>query len=263
MAEWTQKQAEKELKALLERLLHLQEHGFPTSPEHIHWHLRTVTFLKEVFGQNSLVFKSFTQIRWRYAGTMAVRWDEVHNPMLAQARHDLPVYAEAVGLAAGVLQMAGDELERKGVKGVYQGKDTGPEASLLLRIFNLAELKLRKIVRSKPVKEREIQDAFENLLIANDIPHSREKETIEYSSKTYIPDFTVPKADLAIDIKLATAEAHEKSLIAEINDDIVAYRTKYGNILFVVYDCGIIRDVDRFIGSFESNGPVSVRVVKH
>ncbi len=82
-------------------------------------------------------------------------------------------------------------------------------------------------------------------------------------TKTYIPDFMVQKADLAIDIKLATATGHEKLMIAEINDDILAYRTKYGNLFFIVYDCGIIRDIDRFIRSFEANGTVYVRVVKH
>ncbi len=44
--------------------------------------------------------------------------------------------------------------------------------------------------------------------------------------------------------------------------DILAYQTKYANILFVVYDCGQIRDVERFIGSFESHPNVVVKVVK-
>ena len=263
MHEWSQETAEKELNELLEELVRLAESPSPTSPDHIRWQIRTVTFLREVFGENSLVYRTFARVSWRYSGTMMVTWDEAYRPMAAQERYDIPVYLEAIGKAVGILQAAGDELGRKGVQGVYEGKDTGPEASLLLQIMNLAELKLRKIIRAKPEKEREIQDAFETLLLANDIPHSREKDSIEYSSKTYTPDFTVRKADLAVEIKLATTQAHEKSLIAEINDDILAYRTKYGNILFVVYDCGIIRDVERFVGSFEANGPVSVRVVKH
>jgi hypothetical protein len=93
--------------------------------------------------------------------------------------------------------------------------------------------------------------------------YSRESEAIEYSSKTYKPDFTIPKADLAIDLKLSTAADHEKEFIAQINDDILAYKTKCGNLFFVVYDCGFIRDVDRFSGSFEAHDAVYVRVVKH
>jgi hypothetical protein len=144
---------------------------------------------------------------------------------------------------------------------VYKSKTA--DTSLLRRVQNLAEFKLRMLIRSKPKKERDIQDAFEDLLNANDIVHSREKDSIEYSSKTYTPDFSVPEADLAVEIKLANAETHEKLLIAQINDDITAYGTKYGNILFVVYDCGFIRDVERFVRSFEANGSVVVRVVKH
>ena len=135
--------------------------------------------------------------------------------------------------------------------------------SFILQVINLAEVKLRKVIRSVPTKEREIQDAFENLLIGADIPFSREKDSIEYSSKTYTPDFTVPNANLAIEIKLSTSASHEKEFIAQINDDILAYRTKYRNLLFVVYDCGYIRDKDQFISSFESQGSVVVRVVKH
>lgn len=55
----------------------------------------------------------------------------------------------------------------------------------------------------------------------------------------------------------------EKEIIAEINDDILAYRTKYGNIIFGVYDLGYIRDVDRFAETLEGTEGVIVRVVKH
>jgi hypothetical protein len=64
-------------------------------------------------------------------------------------------------------------------------------------------------------------------------------------------------------LKLATSPNHEKELIAQVNDDILAYKTKYGNLLFIVYDCGQIRDLDRFTASFEAHGSVYVRVVKH
>lgn len=112
---------------------------------------------------------------------------------------------------------------------------------------------MRKVIREIPSKEKQIQDAFENLLIGADIPYSREKESIEYSSKTYVPDFTIQKIDLAVDVKLCSKEGREKEIIAEINEDILAYQTKYGNLFFIVYDLGFIRDVDRFTGAFEKN----------
>ena len=104
---------------------------------------------------------------------------------------------------------------------------------------------------------------FENLLIGADIPYSREVDSIEYSSKTYTPDFSVQKADLAIEVKLCNRSGREKEIIAEINDDILAYKTKYGNIIFVIYDLGLIRDTERFIKNFEEQEGVFIKVVKH
>lgn len=62
---------------------------------------------------------------------------------------------------------------------------------------------------------------------------------------------------------MCSREGREKELIEEINDDILAYKTKYGNILFVVYDLGCIRDTERFAATFEQSEGVLVRAVKH
>ena len=91
----------------------------------------------------------------------------------------------------------------------------------------------------------------------------RETDSIEYSSKTYIPDFSLSRIDLALEVKLAVRQGREKEIIGEINDDILAYKTNYGNLLFVVYDAGLIRDVDRFSSQFEQHDGVLVRVIKH
>jgi hypothetical protein len=55
----------------------------------------------------------------------------------------------------------------------------------------------------------------------------------------------------------------EKAIISEINDDIIAYKTKYSNLIFVVYDIGIIRDQDLFRSGLEASENVVVKVVKH
>jgi REase_DpnII-MboI len=262
MAKWTQQAA---LDAL-DRFCHESEElegSLPNSSEHIRWFVGTTRFLQEVFGEVSLYFANFKNISWVYRGPMQVHMQEVFIPGATEDRYNSHAFPEALDTARGLLLAAKDELIQKGVDEVYKGKDTGPETSLILRIMNLAEMKLRKTLRTKPEREREVQDAFENLLIGADIPYSRETDSIEYSSKTYKPDFTVQKADLAIEIKLCATADHEKDFIAQINDDILAYSTKYGNLFFVVYDCGFIRDTDRFGASFESQGAVSVRVVKH
>ena len=65
---------------------------------------------------------------------------------------------------------------------------------------------------------------------------------------------------LAIEIKLC--KNGEKPLIAQINDDILAYRTKFKNLIFLVYDLGQIRDVELFKESIEQNEDTIVQIIK-
>ena len=48
-----------------------------------------------------------------------------------------------------------------------------------------------------------------------------------------------------------------------MNADIVAYKTKYANLIFIVYDLSIIRDVDQFKNSIEANENVFLKIIKH
>lgn len=132
----------------------------------------------------------------------------------------------------------------------------------MVKILTLVERKLRKVIRATPAKEKEVQDALESLIVGANISFGRETVSIEYSSKTYIPDFVFQSLDLVLEVKLCNRADREKKIIAEINDDILAYGTKYGNQVFVVYDVGHIRDVDRFCSAFEGQDGVLVRVVK-
>lgn len=158
---------------------------------------------------------------------------------------------------------AKDQIEKEELEELYYGKDTPQEASLLMRIISLSENKFRKIIRKKPENEKEIQDAFETVLISTDIAYSRETDRIEYSSKTYTPDFSLSNIGLVIEMKFCGNEKREKEMIAEINDDILAYKKKYGNLIFIIYDNGFIRDIDRFKKHFEEQEGVFVSVVKH
>ena len=154
---------------------------------------------------------------------------------------------EQLDTAKGLLQAAVDRLSRGDFDKVYEGKDTQPESSQIIKILNIVD-RLRKAIHSRPTKEKEVQDAFENLLIGADIAFSREKERLEYSSKTYVPDFTFSKIGLIVELKLCAREGREAEIIAEINDDILADKAKYGNLIFVVYDLGFIRETDVFVG---------------
>ncbi len=263
---WTKKSALEELDRLIAEINNVRKTS-AHSAEHVRWHQSVVALFEEVFGRDSRSFSSFTMLTWRRGGTFLVGGmgdpSGSYDPQGAIDREHHKAYLEQLETARGLLLAAKDEIERKGIDDVYQGKDTGPEASLILKVINLAEYKLRKTIRNVPTLEKEIQDAFENLLIGADIPHSRETDSIEYSSKTYTPDFSVARADLAVEIKLSNRKEREKEIIAEINDDILAYSTKYGNLIFVIYDTGFIRDVERFTKHFEDREGVVVRVVKH
>lgn len=263
---WTKQTALSELRALAEQAKSLED--VPRfSAQHTRWLAKTSLFLQEVFGGNSSLLLNFSAYQWAMTGSFMVGGpgdpEGAWNPQAAIERMHQEAYVKQLDGARGLLLAAADYLERTDLKTVYEGKDTGPESSAILKVINLAERRLRKVIKRKPDRESEVQDAFEALLVGADIPYSRESERIEYSSKTYTPDFTVPKIDLAVELKLCSKEGREKEMIAEINDDILAYQTKYGNLLFVVYDLGFIRDVDRFASSIEENENVIVRIVKH
>jgi hypothetical protein len=146
---------------------------------------------------------------------------------------------------------------------VLQGKlDVSDQA--IIALVDYIKNKLRAAVFDVPTEERDIDEAVEILLLARNYEHNRSKVSIPYSSKSYIPDFTFEKLSLACDVKLCKKENREKEIIDEISADILAYKTKYENILFVVYDLGIIRDVAKFQEDIENNDPnVRVLVIKH
>jgi hypothetical protein len=131
-------------------------------------------------------------------------------------------------------------------------------------VITKIEEKLRPIIRKIPDREKDVQDALENLFISLDYGFDREKVTFAFSSKSFRPDFTSDSFRIAIDVKLCKELEDEKRIIDEINADIPAYKTHYENLLFVVYDLGSIRDVTKFSkGLEEAHENVFVRVIKH
>jgi len=263
---WTKQRALQELGRLTAAIDQLTK-GRRLSADHTRWMAKVLAFLEEVFGQDSRYFLTFASLAWAQTGSFIVGGpgapEESMNPQAAVERRHHQAYLRDLEVARGLLLAAADHLKRTDLSAVYQGRDTPPEASAIVRIINLAQHKLRKVIHSVPGDESDLQDAFESLLVGADIAYSRETERIEYSSKTYAPDFVVPKIGLAIEVKFCNQERREKEIIGEINDDILAYRTKYANLLFAVYDLGKIRDVDRFKASLESHENVVVVVIKH
>lgn len=264
---WDQDGAIAELNRLLQQANEL-EGELPRSEALTAWAFRVTDFLTEVFGQGSTYFTAWARISWKPTGGAVIggpaRPDESMDPQRGIERLQREAVVQALGTSRGILTAAKEKLESESdLASLHESKDTAPEASLLIKTINLAEHKLRKVMRDPPEDEKALQNEFEKLLIGADIPYSREAKRIEYSSKTYAPDFTIDTASLAIELKVCLGDHREKDLPAEINDDILAYKQEYPNMLFVVYDTGHIRDVERFSAHFEEEAGVVVKVVKH
>jgi hypothetical protein len=130
------------------------------------------------------------------------------------------------------------------------------------QIIDLIDANLRRSIYHDPVHEREVQDVLETIFNARALDFRREKDTVPYATKRYIPDFTFNRIGLAVEIKLCKDKNREKEMIAEINDDIIGYSGRYDRCLFVIYDLGFIRDTAQFSGDIEGNPNVNVIIIK-
>jgi hypothetical protein len=263
LRKWTKEEALETLKGLAAQAESLKSSRV-FSTEHTMWLTKCLETLEEVFGEASRYYLSLAAMSWQIPdGTIIEPWRHGFDYEAAIDAKRGESFIRHLESAKGLLLAAYNYLEERDLDDVYSARDTKIEANLIMKVLNLAEHQLRKVVRAEPKRETEIQDGFQSLLIGAEIAHARESDKIEYSSKTYVPDFTLPKINLAIEVKLCNRSEREKEIIEEINDDILAYQTKYQNLIFVVYDLSCIRDVDKFTKSFETHQNVTVRVVKH
>ncbi|MFX1567217.1 MAG: hypothetical protein ACFFCV_02485 [Promethearchaeota archaeon] len=128
------------------------------------------------------------------------------------------------------------------------------------------EKNFRKIVKSDPENERDVQDYLETFLDVKEYEFLREQESIEFSGKVYIPDFTQKELNIAIEVKFLNKKDKVKQINEEMSADISPYSKKWNNILFLVYDMGgNLRDVDAFVKDFNQDGDTIIRciVIKH
>jgi hypothetical protein len=256
---YTTKAAINELEELIKGAQEVANEG-SNSPAFMRWYLRAATFLEEVFGPASRYYIFFKAMKFYASGGFVIQAWDIQAAL--DERH-AEGFIDGLNKCIGIFEACIDELERNPISKIYRAKDTPKESSTLIKVMTLADRKLRKVVRNLPQREKDIQDAFENLLIGADISYHREHPHIAYSSKTYVPDFTFEKIDLALDVKLCAKTTREKEMIAELNDDIMAYKTKFGNVMFVIYDVGMIRDVDRFTSEFKTRDDVIITIIKH
>jgi hypothetical protein len=134
-------------------------------------------------------------------------------------------------------------------------------------IGSFIKAKLRSVIYDVPTKEKDIQNAIENLFIGRwfdkAIDYDRETGKFNFSGREYIPDFILPKLRMCIEVKLIKEISNRSKVIEEINADITAYKKEYENVLFVVYDIGVIRDELEFRRDIENNDGIKIIIVKH
>lgn len=132
---------------------------------------------------------------------------------------------------------------------------------------NYISKRFRLIFKEAPKNEYEVQDKLENSFIANNmdkgLDYDRETGKFKFSGKEYIPDFIIPKYELCIEVKYIKEISRKSKMIEEINADITAYKKEYKNILFVIYDIGIIRDESEIKRDIEKTEGVHAIIVKH
>jgi len=157
------------------------------------------------------------------------------------------------------LEMAIEEIKIQVEKGLDEDE--------IINLKSFLKSNLRRAIFDEPQSEQKIQDTIEQLLIekglSKGIDYDREKGRVQVSIKECIPDFIFHKLDLSLEVKLCKDKNKSKRLVDEINADIKAYSKKFSNLLFLVYDFGIIRDEDEFKKDLDNKENISVIIIKH
>jgi len=255
----TKKNAIDELNDLIRQIPQVANAG-RNSATHIQWLFNCNNALERIFGKKSSFYATFTSLRWKETGSFIIQtwdWDEAIEERHHQA------FLQCIEMARGTFLAAIDEINRTDdIKDVFKDK-TEVESNAAIKLLNIINNKFRKFFCNTPNNEKEVQNEFEKLLFTHDFIYTREKENIPYSSKAYKPDFILNDLNMAIELKICNRPSREKEIISEINDDILAYNTKYKNSLFIIYDIGKIRDIELFKSSFTKYENVFIIVIKH
>ncbi|HWA72803.1 MAG TPA: hypothetical protein VG937_10725 [Polyangiaceae bacterium] len=130
-------------------------------------------------------------------------------------------------------------------------------------VFDAIARSLRPAFDAPPSSEKEVQREVEKILRVLNVLFHREKERAPLGATAFIPDFTVPELDLALEVKIARPGHGEASIQRELAQDAAGYGTQWAQVIVVVYDCGgVIRDPERMKEANEQLG-LRLLVVKH
>ena len=134
-------------------------------------------------------------------------------------------------------------------------------------LVDFLQSRLRSAIFSEPSREKDVQDAIEQLFIGRGMQkgqdYDREVGRVKVSVSESIPDFIVAKLSLALEVKFVKNAARMRRIVDEISADIASYSRMYQRVLFVVYDLGHIRDEVEFRHDLEIEPNVFVVIIKH
>ena len=123
------------------------------------------------------------------------------------------------------------------------------------------------MLTGRPESEKDVQNTIEQILIGRGmqkgVDYDRETGRVKHSGKESIPDFVFRPLSTALEVKLIKERPNVGRIVDEINADILAYKKGYEHVVFVVYDNGMISDVDEFRRDIESVGSARVLVIKN
>jgi len=192
-----------------------------------------------------------TALEGLVAESLLVRFDQARgHEGEAEGRRPTPAVFLDAAASRNVLTVIKREMEA-----------THPQGSLL-RIVGLLERRLGRAFRGRPKTGHDLRDGFETLLAGAGIEYQREGDSMVGSSGACVPDFTFPGLQTALKLKLCDRPDRERKIMAELDQEIPAYRAKYPQVVFGVYDLGFIQEPKRFSRAFEAHEGVWVRVIK-
>ncbi len=160
-----------------------------------------------------------------------------------------------------------------GIESDYISEDSeetyDPRTIAIYKLCNQIKQGFRKQFSEKegdPKDESIVQERLRMFLDAKDyqkgIDYEKEMGEVNYGGKGFRPDFIFPKLNVALEVKYIKDRESKRECIESMSADIQPYFKKYDNIVYVVYDLGIISDVEEFKKDFENNEGVKVILIK-
>lgn len=139
-----------------------------------------------------------------------------------------------------------------------EGETTG------IDLLSGLERAVRQAFSVPPQEEkRDLHPVVRVVLTSLKIPFTVEQERVAYAASSAIPDFVLWDRKCVLEVKLIKESKDLPRITSEINDDILKYGSRFPRKIFLIYDCGTLRDVEGFRREFMRPEGVYVLVVKH